>query len=84
MSNEPQQVYTIIAMAKRFSNPEQTEPTDAKTYQVTISGADRQTCLTIDRHSWENFTLGDTVIYDGQTLWHEGMYPSFPIVAEVA
>jgi hypothetical protein len=39
MSNE-QNIYTIIAMTKHFSNPGNTNPTDTKTYQVMISCAD--------------------------------------------
>jgi len=27
---------------------------------------------------------GETVIFDGKILWHEGFYPTFPINVEVA
>ena len=85
MTENAQQVYTIIAMTKRFSSFDRIDVLDPTTYQVMITRNGQEPLwVTMGRRSWEGFTLGETVIFVGKSLWHEGLYPTFPIVVEVS
>lgn len=53
-----------------------------KVFQLLLSCRDREEGCWVnvpDKHSWEGFTVGDTVIYDGKTLCHENLPGFFPV-----